>query len=676
MIKWTKQTDKPLEVQGMTDAVEKNPCKIWKVSMLKVLISGPFRRPRVWRLDTQCAHWKHQVLPLDGNAFCQIWRFQCWRVLFEAWPRSNAWTGVFGGFLVHIEFAWWKMVGLARAGKKLVRFEDFHVERCHSRRTTDRTHETHPLECFRGAPSLHGENGRFCQSEKKSLSDLKISMLNDVIRGVPPIERMKWSILSVSVAYLVCLVKMVGFARAGKKFVRFEDFHVERCHSRRTADRTHEVEHLEDFCAYLVCMVKMVGFGRAGRRVCQVWGSPCWNFIFEAYHRSNAWNGAFWVFLFSCRPSLLRRGESIITSGPQAQFHRWQKKSRSEIKSNQDNKDRWGLWRKIMNVILKPEAASQSQSFLQTISITLPPCSHAQWGPTPRIELCCDGTTPWKEGRYKVGTFAGHTGHGPCASFVVERVPPQSAPTRWLCVGGVAPFLWVLSDCLWKGLMLWLTCRCILRWRLVPSIAVEWPIPSLARQYLYLLTTIQWQPWWCIVVHWLPCFLFIINSCLLKLHDAWFFETLERLALTSCRWGGISYEFDPPKFWRNVEWLYSLPVALTNGSSCWWILLPSCTSQTPLHPSCSSWTEKMLIRDQVQISLSWTVSPFTVLHAFRWITWLFLMGGTLSVSAWRGVLSHGVTHDRQAPGKPGDIGHSYPVPLTCRSIVTLCLPGQ
>ena len=30
-----------------------------------------------------------------------------------------------------------------------------------------------------------------------------------------------------------------------------------------------------------------------------------------------------------------------------------------------------------------------------------------------------------------MGTFAGHTGHWPCASFVVERVPPQGAPTRW-----------------------------------------------------------------------------------------------------------------------------------------------------------------------------------------------------------------------------------------------------
>ena len=30
-----------------------------------------------------------------------------------------------------------------------------------------------------------------------------------------------------------------------------------------------------------------------------------------------------------------------------------------------------------------------------------------------------------------MGTFAGHTGHRLFASFVVERVPPQGAPTRW-----------------------------------------------------------------------------------------------------------------------------------------------------------------------------------------------------------------------------------------------------
>ena len=30
-----------------------------------------------------------------------------------------------------------------------------------------------------------------------------------------------------------------------------------------------------------------------------------------------------------------------------------------------------------------------------------------------------------------MGTYAGHTGHRPCASFVVVRVPPQGAPTVW-----------------------------------------------------------------------------------------------------------------------------------------------------------------------------------------------------------------------------------------------------
>ena len=77
----------------------------------------------------------------------------------------------------------------------------------------------------------------------------------------------------------------------------------------------------------------------------------------------------------------------------------------------------------------------------------------------------------------------------------------------------------------------------------------------------------------------------------------------------------------------------------------------------------------------MQISLSWTlVSPFAVLHDFRRINSL---GGTLSDSARRGVLSHGVVHDRQVPGKPSDIGHSYiPHALMCRCIVTLCLLGQ
>ena len=55
------------------------------------------------------------------------------------------------------------------------------------------------------------------------------------------------------------------------------------------------------------------------------------------------------------------------------------------------------------------------------------------------------------------------------------------------------------------------------------------------------------------------------------------------------------------------------------------------------------------------------VSPFAVLHDFRWMN-IVLMGGTLSDSARRGVLSHGVVHDRQVPGKPSDIGHSCSMP--------------
>ena len=88
--------------------------------------------------------------------------------------------------------------------------------------------------------SFDCENGMFCKSGKRSLSDLKISMLNDVIGGVLRIERMKSS--------LVLIVKMVCFARVGKEVGRFEDFHVERCHWRNTRDRTHEMEHFEDFC--------------------------------------------------------------------------------------------------------------------------------------------------------------------------------------------------------------------------------------------------------------------------------------------------------------------------------------------------------------------------------------------------------------------------------------------
>ena len=181
------------------------------------------------------------------------------------------------------------------------------------------------FEDFCLIPSLHGENGMFCKSGKRSVSDFKISMWNDVIPGVLRIERMKSSISSFSVAFLVCMVKMVCFARVGKKFCRFQDVHVERCNSRITTDRTHEMEHFEVFCripslhgengmfcksgkrsfgnfkmsmlndvipgvlriermkwsisrisvAFLVCMVKTVCFARVGKGVVQISKCPC-----------------------------------------------------------------------------------------------------------------------------------------------------------------------------------------------------------------------------------------------------------------------------------------------------------------------------------------------------------------------------------------------------------------
>ena len=84
--------------------------------------------------------------------------------------------------------------------KKFLRFQDFHVEQCNSRSTTDRTDEMEHFEDFCRIPSLHGESCMFCKSGKRSFSDLKISMLNDVIPGVLRIERMKWSISRFSVA--------------------------------------------------------------------------------------------------------------------------------------------------------------------------------------------------------------------------------------------------------------------------------------------------------------------------------------------------------------------------------------------------------------------------------------------------------------------------------------------
>ena len=81
---------------------------------------------------------------------------------------------------------------------------------------------------------------------------------------------------------------------------------------------------------------------------------------------------------------------------------------------------------------------------------------------------------------------------------------------------------------------------------------------------------------------------------------------------------------------------------------------------------CSSWTVKIVLELGVHISLSWNfVSPFAVLHDFRRMrTFVIfvLTRGTLSDLARRGVLSHGVAHDRRVPGKLSDIGHSYPMP--------------
>ena len=55
-----------------------------------------------------------------------------------------------------------------RVEKKFFRFEDVHVERCNSRSTTERTHEMEHFELFCRIPSLHGENGMFCKSGKRS----------------------------------------------------------------------------------------------------------------------------------------------------------------------------------------------------------------------------------------------------------------------------------------------------------------------------------------------------------------------------------------------------------------------------------------------------------------------------------------------------------------------------
>jgi len=104
-----------------------------------------------------------------------------------------------------------KIVCFARVGKKFFRFQDVHVERCNSRSTTDRTDEMEHFELFCRIPSLHGENGMFCKSGKRSFSDFKMSMLNDVIPGVLRIKRMKWSISRFPVVGDQCEKRWVCF---------------------------------------------------------------------------------------------------------------------------------------------------------------------------------------------------------------------------------------------------------------------------------------------------------------------------------------------------------------------------------------------------------------------------------------------------------------------------------
>ena len=59
---------------------------------------------------------------------------------------------------------------------------------------------------------------------------------------------------------------------------------------------------------------------------------------------------------------------------------------------------------------------------------------------------------------------------------------------------------------------------------------------------------------------------------------------------------------------------------------------------------------------EVQISLSWIlVSPFAVLHAFRWTFLYWRIPCSLGVTR---IVSHGESHDGWAPRKPVDIGHS------------------
>ena len=158
----------------------------------------------------------------------------------------------------------------------MLRFQDVHVERCNSRSTTDRTDEMEHFEDFCRIPSLHGENGMFCKSGKRSFSDLKISMLNDVIPGVLRIERMKWSISRISVAFLVCMVKTVCFARVGKGV-----FQISRCPwLNDVIPGVLRIDRMKwsisSFSvAFLVCMVKMVCFARVGKDVFEISRCPC-----------------------------------------------------------------------------------------------------------------------------------------------------------------------------------------------------------------------------------------------------------------------------------------------------------------------------------------------------------------------------------------------------------------
>ena len=102
-----------------------------------------------------------------------------------------------------------------------------------------------------------------------------MSMLNDVIPGVLRIERMKWSISRISVAFLVCMVKAVCFARVGKSF---SDLKMSMLND--VIPGVLRIERMKwsisSFSvAFLVCMVKMVCFARVGKGVFQISRCPC-----------------------------------------------------------------------------------------------------------------------------------------------------------------------------------------------------------------------------------------------------------------------------------------------------------------------------------------------------------------------------------------------------------------